>query len=142
MSKAQKTLLESVQWLIDHDEPIPPDLMAELRAAGIPVNSAQHASNMLEGIKAEVAAIRAQIEAPPATIPITQVNFEPILSRLDALLDKLASISPNITVDVPKQPAPVINVQPAPVTIMKEKREKKRVVIKRQNDGSYVMDEK
>jgi hypothetical protein len=132
MSDTEKFLIDSVQWLIDRDQAIPADLLQELKAAGIPVNSTKNMSNMLEAIKAEVEAIKLANQPKPKAPP-TQIDFEPLISRIDNLIAVMQSApAPSFVVNVPEQKPPNITIKPA-ITIQPDNQSRKIKIIRDTN---------
>ena len=120
MSDIEEVLLQSVEWLVDHNQPIPEDILEELKGAGIPVNQAKYANFLLEGVKAEVEAIKANLKTQdPLDPPIVNIDMESISVKLAELI-KILSI-PKKDIKIPEQKAPVVNVRTPRVRSTKQK---------------------
>ena len=120
MSDVEEVLLQSVEWLVDHNQPIPEDILEELKTAGIPVNQAKYANFLLEGVKAEVEAIKSQLKPQdPLDPPIVNIDMESISVKLAELI-KILSI-PKKDIKIPEQKAPVVNVRTPRVRSTKQK---------------------
>jgi hypothetical protein len=102
---------QSVQWLIKHDMPIPPDLVEELHEVGL---SSDLPPTQLELVRQQVKIIETQIEGIKESAKAVPLDLEPLLTEIRNLGSLLSSLPvPQVTVNVPEQPAPVINVSPA-----------------------------
>lgn len=120
MSDIEEVLLQSVEWLVDHNQEIPADILEELKGAGVPVNQAKYANFLLEGMKTEVDAIKSQLKTQePLDPPIVNIDMESISVKLAELI-KILSI-PKKDIKIPEQKAPVVNVKTPRVRSTKQK---------------------
>lgn len=115
MNDTQKYLIESIQWLKDHNEPIPPDLLSGLKKAGIEVDEVVSNADALESLKKEIDILKDMVKSTP----MTKEDFVSIFGSFIEILK--ASPAPVVNVDAAKVnvPATVVNV-PATKQITKE----------------------
>jgi len=110
MSGTEDLLLQSIEWLVDHNQPIPPDILEELKEAGIPVNQAKYTNFLIDGMKVEVEAIKTSIQKPPA-VPIVNIDLDLISVKLTELIALLGKPVPEKSIKIPEQKAPVVNIR-------------------------------
>ena len=112
MSDIEEVLLQSVEWLVDHNQPIPEDILEELKGAGIPVNQAKYANFLLDGIRAEVEAIKTSYtKQEPLDPPIVNIDLDVIGVKLAELIELLSKPVPEKSIKIPEQKAPVVNIR-------------------------------
>jgi len=100
--KTQEYLLESVQWLKDHNEPIPPDLLSQLKKSGIVVDGMVNNTDTLENLKKEIEVVRKKVDATP----ITKEDFA---SLMNVIVEAIRAMpAPKVTVAAPTQRGPKI----------------------------------
>lgn len=152
MTETKTYIMEQVKMLEENNIPIPEDVIADLRKVGIFLDEPAYASSVIDAIKAEVEAIKLEVTKPPPETPIAEVNFSPLIDKLDALIALLSvptvmpapqvtvnvpeQKDPQVIVNVPEQKEPVVNFKP--VIKIEPKQTAHYAKVERDNSGLII----
>lgn len=133
MSGTKEYIEQSVQWLIKNDMPIPPDLVEELHEAGL---STDLPPTQLELVRQQVKVIETNLESIRESSKAIPLDLEPLLAEIRNLAGLLSTLpAPQVTVNIPEQPAPVVNVTPA---LKLPARKPRKIKVTRDSSGNIT----
>lgn len=108
-------ILNSIQWLQDHNIPVPADIIDELKKSGIKIDDYQINSKTLESIRLEIEEIKKKVS-------ISEGNTSEFVGRLDEIVKSIKSM-PAPILKLNDQIRPIINL-----TTPKPTREVQRII--------------